>query len=187
MHTKRKNNSWVADCRDEKRHPLCARWSGHLPSSGAPATTTTTGIHSLNKSFQCDMAHPFFRHFCAVFLATLCFVGIFKLNNNNPSKTVSTPKENFSGDDFEGFEKSERLQLDGLRSFGGGKTRNESVYFLGLFEKSTKFGVRRREGESEVSAARLAVDHVNRMGVLPGYTLRLLINDTKVRDKSFQI
>lgn len=132
------------------------------------------------------MAHPFFRHFCAVFLATLCFVGIFKLNNNNPSKivTTTTSKEN-SSDDFEGFENAERLQLDGLRSFGGGK--NESVYFLGLFEESTKFGVRRREGESEVSAARLAVDHVNRMGVLPGYTLRLLINDTKVRDKSFQI
>lgn len=53
------------------------------------------------------------------------------------------------------------------------------VYILGLFELTTKWG-RRLEGESEMSAAKLAVDHVNALNVLPGYTLELLVNDTEV-------
>lgn len=147
------------------------------------------------------MAHPFFRHFCAVFLSALCFVGILKLNQHN-SKIVDgskSIKDNFSLDVIVDFDdddddddddlaeeepKEERrlLRLDELKSFGtaAASGSNKTLYFLGLFELSTKIGLR-KEGESEVSAARLAVDHVNRMGVLPGYTLRLLINDTKVR------
>lgn len=126
------------------------------------------------------MAHPFIRHFCAVFLSTLCFISILKFNNNK----ITTTNQNLTDADYdEEIENEEkqpaRLQLDNLKSFRG--ATNETIYFLGLFELSTGMGWR-RESESEVSAARLAVEHVNGMGVLPGYTLRLLINDTKVRD-----
>lgn len=54
------------------------------------------------------------------------------------------------------------------------------IYLLGLFEFSTGNG-RRVEGDSEAKAAELAVKHVNEKDILPGYTLRLLVNDTKVR------
>lgn len=77
----------------------------------------------------------------------------------------------------------ELLQLNKLKRVEA-SDRNESIFFLGLFELSTKTA-RRKESEGEVSAAQLAVDHVNKLGVLPGYTLRLLINDTKVCGNEF--
>lgn len=73
-----------------------------------------------------------------------------------------------------------RIYLDTLRpSPSQDGDANRTVYFLGLFELSTKWG-ERRESFSEVSAAKLAVKHVNQLQVLPGYNLSLLINDTKV-------
>lgn len=54
------------------------------------------------------------------------------------------------------------------------------VSLLGLFELSTQNG-ERPEGWSELEAAKLAVRHINKEGkLLPGYTLELLTNDTKV-------
>ncbi|GBP83138.1 hypothetical protein EVAR_90293_1 [Eumeta japonica] len=57
---------------------------------------------------------------------------------------------------------------------------SRAVSILGLFELSVG-AAPRPEGASELAAARLAVRHVNRRGLLPGYALRLLTNDTKVR------
>ncbi|XP_062705016.1 gamma-aminobutyric acid type B receptor subunit 2-like [Aedes albopictus] len=59
-----------------------------------------------------------------------------------------------------------------------GKKRLREVSILGLFELSTRHGVR-KEGFSELAAAQLAVQHNNRRGLLLGYTLKLLTNDTK--------
>ncbi|XP_021704022.1 gamma-aminobutyric acid type B receptor subunit 2 [Aedes aegypti] len=59
-----------------------------------------------------------------------------------------------------------------------GKKRLREVSILGLFELSTRHGIR-KEGYSELAAAQLAVRHINRRGLLLGYTLKLLTNDTK--------
>jgi hypothetical protein len=53
------------------------------------------------------------------------------------------------------------------------------LYIGGLFELT---GSRPPSiGHSELTAALLAVEHVNTQGVVPGYTLELLYNDTGVR------
>ncbi|KAG7305911.1 hypothetical protein JYU34_008463, partial [Plutella xylostella] len=53
-----------------------------------------------------------------------------------------------------------------------------TISILGLFELSV--GARPRpDGRSELAAARLAVNHVNRRNLLPGYALTLVTNDTK--------
>lgn len=55
------------------------------------------------------------------------------------------------------------------------------ISLLGLFELSTRDGRRRAEGFSELAAAKLAVQHINkREHLLSGYTLQLITNDTKV-------
>ncbi|XP_058454034.1 gamma-aminobutyric acid type B receptor subunit 2 [Malaya genurostris] len=64
------------------------------------------------------------------------------------------------------------------RPASGGSRRMREVSILGLFELSTRHGVR-KEGYSELAAAQLAVQHINRRGLLLGYTLKLLTNDTK--------
>jgi hypothetical protein len=53
------------------------------------------------------------------------------------------------------------------------------VSLLGLFEMTTHLG-ERWEGRSELAAAELAVRHINERGLLPGYTLELITNDTQV-------
>lgn len=55
---------------------------------------------------------------------------------------------------------------------------NRTIYIGGLFELSGSRDVRR--GYSELTAAKLAVSHINDKGILPGYKLELLYNDTKV-------
>ncbi|KAL4710598.1 hypothetical protein ACJJTC_003234 [Scirpophaga incertulas] len=57
-------------------------------------------------------------------------------------------------------------------------TSNRIVSILGLFELSVGDSPR-ADGRSELAAARLAVAHVNSRGVLPGYKLHLITNDTK--------
>lgn len=61
------------------------------------------------------------------------------------------------------------------------KDKRTVVSLLGLFELSTKDG-ERPEGRSELAAAHLAVKHINSKKLLPGYTLELLYNDTKVSE-----
>ncbi|XP_058126262.1 gamma-aminobutyric acid type B receptor subunit 2 [Anopheles ziemanni] len=60
----------------------------------------------------------------------------------------------------------------------GSERRGREVTILGLFELSSKGG-ERREGFSELAAAQLAVQHINRRGLLLGYKLKLITNDTK--------
>ncbi|XP_026732730.1 gamma-aminobutyric acid type B receptor subunit 2 [Trichoplusia ni] len=55
---------------------------------------------------------------------------------------------------------------------------NRIVSILGLFELSVG-DLPRADGVSELAAAKLAVDHVNKRGLLPGYKLHLITNDTK--------
>lgn len=158
-----------------------------MATSVLSSGTTAAGIHFSNKSLSRqesheDMAHPFFRHLCAIFLSAVCFVSIVKLNNKSRIQTLMD-NSNFNSSDYFDVEEEyrpARLQLNNLQSLEA-SDRNESVFFLGLFELSTKLG-ERSESKSEVAAAQLAVDHVNKLGVLPGYFLRLLINDTKVRN-----
>lgn len=58
------------------------------------------------------------------------------------------------------------------------------ISLLGLFELSTRNGLR-VEGFSELAAAEIAVNHINKRDILPGYTLQLITNDTKVFDALF--
>lgn len=79
------------------------------------------------------------------------------------------------------FESARRL----LSNSGGFVDHQEEldrvgkVSVLGLFELSTRWGVR-PEGHSELAAAQMAIRHINNRRLLPGYTLELLTNDTKV-------
>ncbi|EDW13069.2 gamma-aminobutyric acid type B receptor subunit 2 [Drosophila mojavensis] len=52
------------------------------------------------------------------------------------------------------------------------------IVLLGLFELSTKRGPR-PDGLSELGAATMAIEHINRKQLLPGYTLELVTNDTQ--------
>ncbi|XP_041780122.1 gamma-aminobutyric acid type B receptor subunit 2 [Anopheles merus] len=61
----------------------------------------------------------------------------------------------------------------------GSERRAREVTILGLFELSSREGAARREGLSELAAAQLAVQHINRRGLLLGYKLKLITNDTK--------
>lgn len=65
------------------------------------------------------------------------------------------------------------------RGGSGGGHGHGKIVLLGLFELTTKLGPR-PEGLSELSAAQMAVQHINRKQLLPGYTLELLTNDTQV-------
>lgn len=58
-------------------------------------------------------------------------------------------------------------------------TKPIKVSLLGLFELTSRSGLR-MEGKSELAAAELAVRHINERGLLEGYTLELMTNDTQV-------
>lgn len=57
--------------------------------------------------------------------------------------------------------------------------RKGVVSILGLFDLTNRSGIR-PEGNSELVAAQMAVTHINKLGLLPGYTLELITNDTEV-------
>lgn len=59
------------------------------------------------------------------------------------------------------------------------ESRKGKISLLGLFELSTRYGLR-TEGQSELAAAQMAVRHINSKQILNGYTIELLTNDTKV-------
>lgn len=61
-----------------------------------------------------------------------------------------------------------------------------NLYILGLFELSTKHG-KRCDGYTEVEAAKMAINHINTMNILPYYHLNLLINDTQVSEDFVKI
>ncbi|KAH8393871.1 hypothetical protein KR215_004468, partial [Drosophila sulfurigaster] len=70
------------------------------------------------------------------------------------------------------FESERRMSHDEIQRNHG------KIVLLGLFELSTKRGPR-PDGISELGAAKMAVEHINRKKLLPGYTLELVTNDTQ--------
>ncbi|XP_034471804.1 gamma-aminobutyric acid type B receptor subunit 2 [Drosophila innubila] len=70
------------------------------------------------------------------------------------------------------FESERRMSHDEIQRNHG------KIVLLGLFELSTKRGPR-PDGLSELGAATMAVEHINRKRLLPGYTLELVTNDTQ--------
>lgn len=103
------------------------------------------------------------------------------LDQFNSTSDVSD-SDFFILDDRQTKEKSgkpPRLRLTSLRPKYSNFSVNNTIYFLGLFELSTRWG-HREESVSEVRAAELAVKHVNAHRIIPGYSLELLVNDTKV-------
>lgn len=102
------------------------------------------------------------------------------------SKTWILTGDPFSNQNFSVFRRiTDEFRSDLLKLTNRTQSGNDKViYFLGLFELSTLNGPRLEAG-SEVSAAKLAVKHVNSKDVLPGYLIKLIINDTKVFLKIF--
>ncbi|KAH8374333.1 hypothetical protein KR200_001600, partial [Drosophila serrata] len=70
------------------------------------------------------------------------------------------------------FESERRMSPDEMERNHG------KIVLLGLFELSTSRGPR-PDGLSELGAATMAVEHINRKRLLPGYTLELVTNDTQ--------
>lgn len=132
---------------------------------------------------------PIQRHLCAFFLTAACITSFVKIHEKLGGKPrVYFTNETDTGNFFDLFSNStdwfqtqprEYMVLSEMQRFDTHVNETHDIYFLGLFELSTQYGIR-HEGYSEMSAARLAVDHVNKLKILPGYNLKLLINDTKV-------
>ena len=101
---------------------------------------------------------------------------------NQSSYRNSQPPKSFS-------DKSERKKLKTVTKrpnnvtaksvSNRGMKKLSKVSLLGLFEMTTHLGTR-WEGKSELAAAELAVKHINERGLLPGYILELITNDTQV-------
>ena len=99
-------------------------------------------------------------------------------NTTIPYVTLSTPylKEHLARD-----------QITEEEPFGGpllGLSEEDDaglhrVYIGGLFELMDTPGIV-AYGRSELAAAKLAIRHVNKRGILPGYKLHMVYNDTKV-------
>lgn len=134
--------------------------------------------------------HPFQKHFCLLFLSLAVLTTYVTLKNKyNSVSTYFTNNDTFYNVSYREFEDKFDFEADNELYLQYTNLtepelveRNEEsdvIYILGLFELSTKWGSR-VEGESEVIAARLAVDHINSLNILPGYELRLLVNDTRV-------
>lgn len=77
------------------------------------------------------------------------------------------------------FELSSKMMFNSTINNNFRNARVGKVSLLGLFELSSQ-NKERPEGRSELAAAMLAVKHINERMLLPGYTLELLTNDTKV-------
>ncbi|KAL1463079.1 hypothetical protein WDU94_014868 [Cyamophila willieti] len=62
-----------------------------------------------------------------------------------------------------------------------GNKKKKTISILGLFELTESNNEMRLEGLSELEAAKLAVEHVNKANMLYNYQMELHTNDTKVR------
>ncbi|KAK5644175.1 hypothetical protein RI129_008020 [Pyrocoelia pectoralis] len=126
--------------------------------------------------------NPLQRHVCAFII----FIGCITTYVTYKNKSASVFDEHFSNGTnisvsnfkevkmFKNYRNS--FNIPNLRN--GNDDGNNEIYILGLFELSTKWG-KREEGISELTAAELAINHVNKFKILPGYQLKLITNDTK--------
>ncbi|XP_055386292.1 uncharacterized protein LOC129615216 [Condylostylus longicornis] len=101
-----------------------------------------------------------------------------QINNENSIKSIISDHYKVN----EVFENEKKLNFKSKNNFNdnnsNNKRRNGKIVILGLFELSTKYG-KRPEGLSELGAAKMAVEHINKKNLLPGYTIELLTNDTQ--------
>lgn len=79
--------------------------------------------------------------------------------------------------------KSVKRKPVGSNSTSKSVSKLSKVSLLGLFELTNHLGKVRWEGRSEIAAAELAVKHINERGLLPGYILELITNDTQVTNE----
>ena len=98
-------------------------------------------------------------------------------NTTGPYMTLSTPylEEHLAKDQI--TEQPYESTPTGL-----GKDEDSgllNVYIGGLFELTDTPGIV-TYGRSELASAQLAIRHINEKGILPGYKLNMLYNDTKV-------
>ncbi|KAJ8984970.1 hypothetical protein NQ317_007840, partial [Molorchus minor] len=135
--------------------------------------------------------HPFQKYLCILFLSAALLTTFISVKDRYDVYDNSTMFVNISDDDFLLMEEDpdngyfnvensliSHINFSDVNSVKDAKRDNHIIYILGLFELTTKWG-RRLEGDSEMSAARLAVQHINVVDILPGYTFELLVNDTK--------
>ena len=94
-----------------------------------------------------------------------------------PYMTLSTPylKEHLARDQI--TEQPFESALKGLSEEDDSGLHR--VYIGGLFELTDTPGIV-TYGRSELAAAKLAIRHINQQGILPGYKLHMVYNDTKV-------
>ncbi|XP_018329892.1 gamma-aminobutyric acid type B receptor subunit 2 isoform X2 [Agrilus planipennis] len=127
------------------------------------------------------------QHFYAVLLLFGCLASLITLRekNKNDSRTAFNNDFNLSDEGNTGNNTLNVNELYKYESFfvrnyneSEDETKVRNVYIQGLFEIETKNGTR-PEGYSEMLSAQLAIDHINKYKILPGYSLKLLINNTK--------
>lgn len=118
---------------------------------------------------------PFKRHLIVYALTLTCITSYLSLKEESNHKTASFFIDQNISDEFALFNNIATMKDTWPNKF----IKKHDIYILGLFELTTKFGLR-PEGRTEVAAAKLAIKHVNNMKILPYYNLKLLINDTKV-------
>lgn len=105
--------------------------------------------------------------------------------SNLPTITSSSNSSSSAGANLSSWQQQRYLKVNQVFESERRMSRDEiqrnhgKIVLLGLFELSTKRGPR-PDGLSELGAATMAVEHINRKRLLPGYTLELVTNDTQV-------
>ena len=98
-----------------------------------------------------------------------------------PTLTSTTNDENSVNESRVSEEDREEIEEVSVTVSNVKSSEKINVTILGLFEM-TRGSEPRPEGPSELQAARLAVERVNEMNILSKFRLRLIHNDTKVRN-----
>ncbi|KAK1126285.1 hypothetical protein K0M31_004916 [Melipona bicolor] len=98
-----------------------------------------------------------------------------------PTLTSTVDDENSANEPRVGEDDREEIEEVSVTVSNVKSSEKINVTILGLFEM-TRGSDPRPEGPSELQAARLAVERVNEMNILSNFRLRLIHNDTKVRN-----
>lgn len=150
-------------------------------------TTTTTetklGYNSENTTDYFQISNNPTADVDATFTTTATAITPTKSERNtnmNSTKRVTVVESNRSRVNNV-FELSRKMMFNESTDNQYRRARAGKITLLGLFELSTRHK-QRLEGLSELAAAEMAVNHINKRNLLPGYMLELLTNDTKVRN-----